>query len=409
MSRPYRLAVVTSHPVQYQAPLFQRLAQHSCVDLSVYYGHDGSIAGAVDPEFGVPIKWDRPLLEGYRSAFLTRRRDRLNVKGERRQKARIIGELRQQQFDAVLIHSYATFLSAMAIAGARLSATPILMRTESNCLMRRSAKTETAKSLVLKTLFRGISAALVIGEANRDFYLRYGVPRRKMFFTPYCVDNEFIATKAAEWQPLRHTLRRDLGLPEDQMTIAFSGKLIELKRTADIIEAVALLRQQGIRVSLLVIGDGALREELQFRAASAGIDAAFVGFRNQTELPKFYACADALVLSSRSETWGLVVNEAMACGLPVVATDMVGAAVDLISSDSTGYQYPVGNVPSLARALSQLASNKERRQRMGEEARRRVSRYTYGHCVDGIVQALHTLERRPRNGESRAAKIGASS
>ena len=295
MPNRFRLAAVTSHPVQYQAPLFQHLAQHPQIDLTVYYGHDGSVTGELDREFGIPIVWDRPLLDGYRSKFLSSRASRLDQWLGIAGKAAIVGHLSRGRYDAVFIHSYATALSLLTYLGAWISRTPILLRTESHRLRPRSAGVEWLKKPVLSALFRWTDAFLTIGQANRQFFLYYGVDDSRMFSTPYCVDNDYLSEQAQIHIPNKAAVMQRTGLKSDRPVIAFSGKLIERKRVQDLIRALDILATQGLAATLLVIGDGPLRDELTTIAAEANIDAVFVGFQNQTQLARYYVCADALV------------------------------------------------------------------------------------------------------------------
>lgn len=396
--RPYRLAVVTSHPVQYQAPLFQRLAAEGDIDLHVFYGHDGSIVGEIDRDFGLRVAWDRPLLDGYRSVVLRRSAERRGSWGRLAAEACIIGHLRRERFDAVLIHSYATRLSLLAYVGALASRTPVLLRTESHQLQRRRLWVDAAKQVALHVLLAMTRAVLVIGEANRRFFDAYGVPRTRQFFVPYSVDNEYFAEQAGLARPARDRLRRRHGWPEHVFVVGFSGKLIPLKRVADVIDAIGALQAEGWPIGLMVIGDGRERSSLEARVHTRGIRwTAFAGFQNQSELGRCYVCLDALVLSSESETWGLVLNEAMTFGLPVVASRMVGGSLDLIEEGGNGYTYPVGDVAALTDALRRLAASSDMRRQFGRRSCDIVQRYSYDACVHGILAALAdvTVGRRP--------------
>ncbi len=388
----YRLVVVTSHPVQYQAPLFRQLARHPSIDLTVYYGNDSSLANTVDPDFGIPVVWDRPLLDGYRSVFLTHCTKPITKSSRLAAYSHIILDFCRNRYDAVFIHGYATPFSALAYLAAWISRTPVLLRTESELLRARATGLKVAKRLFLNLLFHGTAAFLVIGSANREFYMQHRVVWRKMYQTPYCVDNDYFAAKCQELRPRRAELKQALGFPPALPVITFSGKLIERKRPMDLAMAYQQLVEAGTSAGLLIIGEGRLRSELEdFFAAQQLPHVRLVGFKNQTELPECYVCGDVLVLPSAFETWGLVVNEGMLFGMPVITTDMVGAARDLIENDVTGYVYPVGDVPGLARLLQGLLSDPEKRLNMGGAAQRRVSKLNYQACVEGIVKALQDI------------------
>lgn len=394
---PYRLAAVTSHPVQYQAPLFQRLAAHPSVELTVFYGDDRSVAGEVDEGFGINVQWDRPLLDGYRSIFLTRTAGAPGRLEKLAAAARIIQLLWREQFDGVFIHSYATPLSLFAYLAALASGTPVLLRTESERLRPRRSWTHALKELVLRPLLALTSAVLVIGSANRRFYEHYGVPRVRQFFTPYSVDNQYFLAQRELIEPLRPHNRGARGWTDDVAVIGFSGKLIPLKRVEDLIDAVARLQREGLRAGLAIVGDGPSRAALEERVRSSQLKwTVFAGFMNQSELAGWYSCMDAFVLPSRSETWGLVLNEAMLFALPVVASSMVGAAQDLIEEGQNGYVFEVGDVEGLTAALRRLVSSRETRHAFGRRSREIVQRYSHDACVRGIVEGLHSVNGRLR-------------
>lgn len=394
-SAPYRLAAVTSHPVQYQAPLFQRLASHPCVELTVFYGDDRSVAGDIDEGFGREVQWDRPLLDGYRSFFLTRTRSAGGPLARLAADARIIKLLRAERFDAVFIHSYATRLSLLAYLGAWASRTPILLRTESERLRPRRRWTDALKQVVLRPLLALTSAVLVIGAANRRFYEHYGVPCVRQFLTPYSVDNEYFLAQGNAVEGTRSARRHEHEWPDDVTVIGFSGKLIPLKRVEDVIDAVATLQTEGRRVGLLVIGDGSSRPALEERVRSRQLKwTVFAGFRNQSELAASYVCMDVVVLPSRSETWGLVLNEAMLFGLPVIASSMVGAGEDLIEEGKNGYVFDMGDVDALTAKLRSLLASPDMRRSFGQRSHAIVQRYSHDACVRGIVDSLHYVSGR---------------
>jgi glycosyltransferase involved in cell wall biosynthesis len=393
---PFRIAAVTSHPVHYQAPLFQELARRTEIDMTVYYGHDGSLAGAMDDGFGIPVVWDTPLLAGYRSHFLTMHAETRRTWGRLAGRLAIVGHLWRRHYDAVLIHSYATWLSLLTYAAAMMTGTPILLRTESHLLRHRPALLEQVKRRLLRFLFRRTGAFLVIGEANRQFFARYGAPSTGFFWTPYCVDNDTLTASATRCAPDRLRLKQAIGLQPGGCVLAYCGKLIERKRVEDLVHAAGSLKRRGMPAQLLIIGDGPLRSSLQALCRELEVEAAFVGFQNQAQIVPYLGCADVFVLPSDYETWGLVINEAMACGLPVVTTAVAGAGVDLVEPGVTGFIYPSGDRDALSACLERLVADPALRTAMGAAAHRRVQPYNYRTCADGVVSALQFAARWPQ-------------
>ena len=404
-SHGYRLAAVTSHPIQYQGPLFQRLAAHERLDLTVFYGHDASLVGELDRDFGVPVSWDRPLLAGYRSVFLQRRSNGLNALQRLAADARIIAYLWRQRFDAVFIHSYATRLSLFAYLGALASRTPVLLRTESERLRPRALWVEALKQLALRPLFGLTAGFLVIGKANREFFEAYGVDPQRQFFVPYSVDNTYFSQQRQLVWSSRRELRQSHGWTDDVVVVGCSGKLIPRKGVGDLVDAVAALQREGLRIGLLLIGEGRDRATLEERVRSLAVKwTVFAGFRNQSELAACYTCLDVFVLPSRFDPWGLVLNEAMVFGLPVLATDMVGANMDLIEHGKNGYVFGAGDVNALTRALRSLVTCPATRRQFGQRSEVIVQRYSYDECVRGILEGLRHLSERSGSGSYDAGR-----
>lgn len=392
---PFRIAVVTSHPVQYQAPLFQRLSRDPLIDLMVYYGHDGSLVSEIDADFGIPVTWDRPLLAGYRSAFLTGRQAGSRTRILTLSVAKwLVSEFRRERYDAVLIHSYATASSAIGYLAAHLSRTPVLLRTESELLRKRSATRDLVRRLLMRLLTRLTSGFLVIGTANRAFYRSLQIAEERLFDTPYAVDNEFFDRARADVLSHREKIRSELGFSNGLPVVVFSGKLIDRKRPLDLIEAVRRLEHEGVPVGLLMIGEGALRSSIErFSRQNTLARVVLAGFVNQTGLARYYAAGDVFVLPAQFDTWGLVVNEAMLFAIPAIVSDMVGAGQDLVEPGVTGYVYRAGDVDALTAHLRTLVTNPRRRSRMGDAARARVLCWSFEEDLSGILSALRKLSR----------------
>ncbi len=392
MSRPYRLAFLTSHPIQYQAPLFRALAQRPEIDLTVLFCSDQGARAYYDPGFGASFAWDIPLLEGYRSVFLPN----LNRRGGPGRffglvNPSIVIELRRGHFDALVVHGWAYLTNWLAFAAASVLGIPLMIRGETNGLREPTGWRRRLKRLLLGALFRRTAACLAIGSLNRRFYCDYGVAADRLFFTPYAVDTAFFHKMAKTAAP-RETLRAERGVSPETTVFLFCGKLIPVKRPLDVVSAFQRLGAHG-RAVLMYAGDGPMRMDVE-RAADT-LDVRILGFRNQTELPHDYMVADVLVLPSEFEPWGLVVNEALAFGLSIIASDQVGAAPDLVKPEAGGQIIPIGDIDALALAMRRCIETPVRHARV--EAKRLVDTWTIGRSVDGIVDALSaTVGHRQR-------------
>jgi len=390
MSRPFRLAFLTSHPIQYQAPLFRALARRPEIDLTVLFCSEDGVREYEDSGFGRPIRWDTPLLEGYRHVFLKN----LNASKRGGTLFRLLNPgvgrvLREHRFDALIVHGWAHFTNWLAFITASRLGVPILLRGESNGLREPGGIKGAVKRCVLGWLFRRTAGFLAIGSLNREFYRRYDVADERIFFAPYAVDNVFFRAQH-RGLPSRDRLRSDEGIPVHACVFMFCGKLTAVKRPLDLLEAFARLPHDS-SCFLLFVGDGPLRPQIEARAHEVG-NVRVTGFRNQSELPRYYAMADVLALPSAFEPWGLVVNEALNYGLDIIASDQVGAAVDLVRRGVTGTVVPVGDVPGLARAMTQYAS--QSRTRPSPDALNLIADWDVSAAADGIVTAVRAVGAR---------------
>jgi glycosyltransferase involved in cell wall biosynthesis len=396
--RPFRLTVVETHPIQYKAPLFRKMAAHPALELKVLY--------AMVPEpaqqgsgFGVSFAWDIPLLEGYRYEVLENVAKRPSV-------ADFLGcdtpgfraRWRDERPDAVLVNGWVTKTCLQALWACRRLGIPCLVRGEANLLRPRAVW----KHVLHRLLLRHYDAFLAIGSANREFYRFHHCPAPRIFWAPYAVDNAFFVEQARARTGRRNELRREFGVRPGAVAFLFAGKLESKKHPTDIFKAaMGLPADLSARIHIIMAGDGPLRRECERLASEWGGSVCFTGFLNQTRLPDAYAAADVLVLpSDAGETWGLVVNEAMASGLPVIVSDRVGCQADLVEEGHTGSVFPCSDVAELGRKMVRMATDDALRQRMGAHARERIGAYSFESVTEGLITALcHVLKgKRARVG-----------
>ncbi|MBK7143966.1 MAG: glycosyltransferase family 4 protein [Xanthomonadales bacterium] len=384
-----RIAVATTHPIQYQVPWLQRLAARDDIDLQVYFAMlpDAREQGR---EFGVAFAWDLDLLAGYRSRVLqnqSRRPSLTTFSGC--DTPEIVDEIRAGRFDAVIVNGWGSKTALQALYACRRHGVPCLVRGEANGLRPRA----WWKRWLHRALIARYSACLAIGTRNRDYYLAAGVPPSRIFPTPYCIDNARFAASADAQRaaPGRAALCTHFGLEPQRTTFLFSGKFVDKKHPLDAIAALRVARAQGADVQLLMVGDGPLRATLE--TAGHGLPVRFAGFLNQSQMAAAYAAGDCLVLPSDSgETWGLVVNEAMASGLPVIVSDQVGCAADLVQPGVTGDVYPCRDVHALAARMQVHAADRNQLLTMGMNARALVfASFSFELVVDGVLAALHAV------------------
>ncbi|MGA2616478.1 MAG: glycosyltransferase family 4 protein [Thermoguttaceae bacterium] len=382
--RRYKLGIVTTHPIQYQVPWFQRLAQMPELDLTVFFCHLPDRAQQGDG-FGVSFQWDVPLLEGYHYQILKNVARRPSVTRFRGCDTPEIGrQIGQGEFDAVVVNGWVVKSCLQTLWACKRSGVPCIVRGEANILRPRA----WWKRRIHRWLVRRYAACLYIGRSNAQFYRQCGVRQERLFPARYFVDNERFARQAGV-PGLRESARGRWNVPQDRTVYLYSGKLIPKKHPLELLESLRLASRKAPGVHLLVVGDGELRAGCESFAAAHHLPATFTGFLNQTEIPAAYAAADCLVLpADHGETWGLVVNEAMACGLPAVISDQVGCGPDLIEPGRTGAVFPFGNWEALAQTLVDLAASPDALRRQGENARAKVAEYSVEAAARGTLDAV---------------------
>ncbi|MBS1823561.1 MAG: glycosyltransferase family 4 protein [Acidobacteria bacterium] len=393
---PVRIAYLVSHPIQYQVPLLRRIAQEPDIDLTVFYGSGFSVRGYKDDGFGVDLKWDLPLLGGYKHEFLPVLRDTgtqtvtapLNHGFLRR----LQGRNGAPPFDLLWVHGYAMVNSMAAMVAARALGIPVLMRSDSTLIDRsRSELKLAAKRLFFLGLRQLIDGVLTVGSLN-DAYWRHAVgdsvPR---FLMPYAVDNAYFQERSREAAPRRAGLMAEWGIEPGRPVILFASKLQYRKHADHLLEAYKLLlARTGQRPYLLIVGDGEARQQLE-REAKGFDGVRFCGFRNQSELPRYFDLATVFVLPARHEPWGLIVNEAMNAARPVIVSSDVGAHPDLVTDGVEGYVYPVGDVEALAAALHRVIDTPGEAERMGRAALKRIDRWDFESDIVVLRRAVATL------------------
>jgi glycosyltransferase involved in cell wall biosynthesis len=399
-----RVAYLVSHPIQYQAPLLRRIAKEPDIDLTVFFGSDFSVKGYKDAGFGgVGVKWDVPLLEGYQHEFLPVLRDKARVTpttpinygiGRR---LRGVGD--NPAFDALWVHGYASVNALHGITAANALGIPVLVRAESWLGDRERSTTKlAAKKLFFRTLSQMIDGVMPIGTLNSEYWRYYLGDDVPQFLMPYAVDNDYFQQRSAEAAPRRDELRRELDLAPDRPVILFASKLQRRKRADDLLEAYQRLSPApGVEPHpyLVIVGDGEQRESLERAAQQTGFKSIrFCGFKNQSELPRFFDIATVFVLPSRHEPWGLIVNEVMNAGRAVIVSDEVGSQRDLLTDGVEGAVFPAGSVEGLADALRKVLATPETAAEMGRRGLERIKRWGYEEDVQGFRKALAAVTKK---------------
>ncbi len=384
--RPLSVAVLSELPTPYRWPLLQRVAAEPGLDVSVFfYARNESDRG-----WSVPVEGGggpgRPRVE-----FLPGRA--LHVRGRRslffHWNPTIFGKLKRGAFDVVVVPGWSMPTSVAAAAACRARGVPYVIFSETHDRSPRPAWLRAAKRAILRPIVGGAAAWLATGTLSEEFFVRHGADRARVFRFANTPDVEALRRAVEEARPRRAAVRAALDVPEHATTALFVARLIGAKDPGTLLAAQAILEERGRAPWLVLVGDGPEAKTLRaFAEARRLSKVRFAGSREPGEMPEIYAAADLFVLPSIHEPWGAVVNEAMAAGLPVVLSDRVGAAADLLVDGVNGRLVAPGDPARLAAAVEEIASDESMRRRMGAESSRIVAGWGYGPSVRGFVDAV---------------------
>jgi glycosyltransferase involved in cell wall biosynthesis len=422
------LGILTTHPIQYQIPIWKGLAARGNIPFKVFYMSDQGLKARFDPGFGKSLSWDIDLLGNYDNEFLDTYRGTTSNSFWRLRLRRGFGHVLQQiGADVLWIQGWQVAAYWQAVFEARRVAAEVWLRGETNPRSNAGRIGQQFKRLLLRQLLCRVDRFLYIGNANRQFYLEQGVASGQLVAAPYCVDNARFAAAAAVVHAKRDRIRQEWAIPPEAFCFLFAGKFLNRKRPFDLIEAARRFQylSQGRQIHLLWVGTGELGDGLR-RACNVCFDAerkervdrrrcgepnaSFVGFLNQSEISRAYVAADCLVLpSDATETWGLVVNEAMASGLPCIVSDGCGCVEDLITPIRPDLRYPVGDVAALERVMTVAISDTP----PPELLKAHISKYDVSETIDA-VESLYSergsarSNRNLSHGTSRTQNAGSA-
>lgn len=389
------LLIIASHPVQYTSPIFKELSKSKLFNLKVFYltipDKDSQSLG-----FNHKFEWDVPLFDGYSSTCsesvsgggLRRGYFGVRLKKPAWELRRLLKERRP---DAVLMTGWHFYGLVQIFFFLRNLNIPILLRMDSNDLKKRS--------LVATKFYRWyasfISIGLSVGTRNSEFLRRIGIPHERIIDCPHVVDNEYFENESDKSRIRRIEIQRSLGLGVSSFCFAYIGKFERKKNPMDILQAFDACyskRSEG-DLSLLMVGSGELEQECRRFSKERGLPVTFTGFVNQSSICDMYAISNCVILASNEdETWGLVINEAMACGIPAIVSDRCGCATDLIENGETGYLYTYGNIDQLAACMETMLKRKEESLQMGLRAKQLIQKqYSISLVRKGIEDGMAKL------------------
>jgi glycosyltransferase involved in cell wall biosynthesis len=403
--RRLRVLTIASHPVQYGAPLFRLMARHPKLDFQVAYCSLRGAESGYDPEFGANVQWDVPLLDGYKWTHIPNRGSGAENFWAWRNTG-LWNFIRHGNFDAVISHIGYTHVSFwIAYLAARSKRIPFLFGTDASRIEPRDdSKSKLAiKKILWPAVFSLAGQILTASSAGRDLIISLGFPPDRVSMTLITVDNDWWLAQASAID--RDEARKSLGFAPTEKIVLFCAKLQPWKRPIDLLHAFASAAIPSAK--LVFAGDGAQRAELESEAAARGISGKvqFLGFVNQSQLPKLYKAADLMVIPSHYEPFGLVVNESMLCGCPVIASDRVGAVRDLITHAETGFVYPAGNTDALANTMHDALQGPLRLNAVTANALSRIRSWSPQASAEALVGAVESAVSRRRSSRPLVSEV----
>ena len=397
-----RLAVIVSHPIQYFAPWYRQTHRLGALDLRVFFCCDWGVEPYVDPQFGVTVKWDVPLVDGYPHEFLsiTRRPTRLSFWAV--DNPDVGGALARFAPDILLVHGYAYRTAWRVATWARRQLRPLMLYSDSSAALRPPLWRRLVKQPVVRHFYTKVDGALCVGANNAAYHSHYGLPDERLFPGLLPVDIDALLASASERGRARNDIRERWNIPRDAFVVMFCGKYAVHKRPLDLAKAVRVLSDRRVQIWALLVGEGEERRTLeQFCNREQIKTVVLAGFVNQSQIARYYAAADALAVPSSRDQHALVITEAAAFGLPAIVSDKVGSIgpAETAQPGINALVYRAGDIDALSQAIERLCIDRAMHRHMSEASVRIAREQTPQMAARALVDAAYKLHQLgPRGG-----------
>ena len=380
-----KILIFTTHPIQYQVPLFKLLSKNKNLNVKVIYASNHGAINSIDKDFQVKFSWDINMFNGYNYEILEKK---INVNSFFLNTNKIYSKFREKKIDLCLILGWNNLFYLKAIFWSFFLGVPIIARAESNLLKKDSLIKKTLKKIVFYIFFKLFNKFLYIGKANYDFYKNYGVSNEKLIPGPYSVDNNFFDNLKIN----KIKIKSELKISKNKIIYIFSGKFIPRKRPLDILYAILDLREKKLNYHFIFIGDGQQKKEcIDFAKKNCLSNITFLGFVNQRKIREYYAIADIIIMPSEYETWGLAVNEAMASGCACIVSNKCGCFKDLVytrGEKKNGFIYQVGDIAKIKELFIFFDKNKKKIKNMKKNSLSIIQNFNLKKTSESITGFL---------------------
>ena len=389
-----KLAIITTHPIQYNAPLFRLLNERKVVQLKVFYTWGQAKDEVFDPGFGKERQWDVPLLDGYEYEFV----DNISSQpGSHHYNGIINPELIQkiEEYapDGLLIFGW-SFKSHLKVMRYFKGRKKLVFRGDSNLLDEPAGFSlkKTVRHIFLKWIYHHVDVALYTGSANKEYYLRSGLKESQLLFAPHAVDNTRFMLAATSIKKGAEQIREAVGIPADAIVFIFAGKFEFKKNPQLLMDAFVHLNDK--KAHLVLVGNGILEAPLKARAGKLPLEVSarihFLPFQNQSSMPDIYSMGDVFCLPSQGpgETWGLAVNEAMACSRPVLVSNKCGCYLDLVEDGLNGFVVKSNDLNDWSEKMRTLLTKNKDLAKMGIRSLQLIQEWSYENICTAIERVL---------------------
>lgn len=386
-----RLAIVTTHPIQYNAPWFRLLAESSITQPKVFYTW-GQLEQEekFDPGFGKKIEWDVPLLEGYEYCFVKNTSEK---PGSHHRNGivnpTLIAEIESWKPDAVLIFGWNFISHHDCMRWFHKKGVPVLFRGDSTMMRKQNNLKSLIRKLYLRRIYKSVDYALYTGAANKKYFLDCGLKGSQLIPALHATDNNrFFANEATNTEKALKW-KKELGVADDETVVLFAGKFEPIKRPWLILQLANAMKNKPVK--FILVGNGPLEPQLKQQAADNS-QVIFIDFQNQQAMPVVYRMADYFILCSESETWGLSINEAMACGCAILVSDTCGCWPDLVKEKINGHVFAGKDIESLAQKIITEQGKRIKLKEMKIASQKIIKEYSFEKIVDSVNQLMTTLQ-----------------
>ena len=371
-----RLAILSTHPIQYNAPLFRLLAADEAIDLKVFYSKKADEV-RFDKDFGREVVWDIPLTDGYEHGSFEA--------SSRPGRQRMVRAIAQFDPDALLVYGW-NFPGHWATIRHFKGRVPVWFRGDSTLIDPLPFWKKALRKLLLTQVYRSVDRAFYVGKANKRYFLWAGLQEKQLTYAPHAVDYAYFMRDDEARMELAAAKRRELGIAPDATVFLFVGKL-EAKKQPQMLGR-AFTRIEATNAHLIYIGSGAMEQALKSEFSPLP-NIHFVGFQNQQSMPVWYRVGNVLCLPSAGpgETWGLAVNEAMACGCAAVVSDRVGCGEDVLADETLGQIIPYNDRDALELAMENFIARTLNR----SKSREHINQWSLHNIQEAILQQFNEL------------------